>query len=128
MNGMPPNNPLTIAKESMQMSKDSGDRTFRLVALVMMAATGLGVLAQAAHMLWRDMRDERRYRRANARWCPPEDVPDREAPNRAELPSRQEEPAPERRWTGRTESARRTPEGEEQWTAYSGHKGHMRQR
>jgi hypothetical protein len=124
---MPPNNPLSIAKESMQMSKESGDRTFKIVALVMMAATGLTALLQAGHMLWRDLRNERRHARGNGRCYPPEDLLEHVASDRAEIPSRQEDSAPERRWSGKAELARRTPDGS-RFTAGNDSPAHGRQR
>jgi hypothetical protein len=129
MNPMPPHNPLTIAKESMQMGKESGDRTFRLVALVMMAATGLGVLLQAGHMVWRDCFGSRRERECGRRDARPQpDLSERDAPATEDMPSRHEAPGTERRWTGKTEQARRTPEGGQQWTAYSDRQDRVRQR
>jgi hypothetical protein len=128
MNSTPPQNPLTIARESMQMSKDSGDRTFRLVALAMMVGTGLGALLQAGHMLWRDLREERRYRRANERSHSSEELTEHTVSIKAEALSRDEEPAPERRWSGKPGLARRAPEAAEQRTAYSHHQGDIRQR
>jgi hypothetical protein len=128
MNALPPHNPLMIANQSMQMGKESGDKNFRLVALVMMAATGLGVLLQAGHALWRDLREERRCRRGNARSNPAEDLPEHVASIRADMPSRQEETAPERRWSGKQGLARRTPEAGQQRTAYSDTAAQGRQR
>jgi hypothetical protein len=128
MNSTPPQNPLTIARESLQMSKDSGDRTFRLVALAMMVGTGLGALLQAGHMLWRDLREERRYRRANERSHSQENLPEHVVSITAEASSRQEEAIPERRWSGKPGLARRAPEAAEQRTAYSDTAAQGRQR
>jgi phytoene/squalene synthetase len=128
MNATPPNSPLTIAKESMQMSKESGDRTFRIVALVMMAATGVATLLQAGHILWRDLRDERGHRRGNGRTYSPEDLPEHVASNRAKVSSRHEESAPERTWSGKPGLARRTPEAGQQRTAYTDTAAQGRQR
>lgn len=116
MNVMPPQNPLLIAEKSMQMGKESGDRNFRWVALVMMAATGLGVLLQAGHTIWRDLREERRYRRRNAQSFPAGDQPEQLTSNRSEL---QDEAAlEESRWTGKPGLVRRSPEALQQRTAY----------
>ena len=129
MNVVPPNNPLTIAKESMQMGKESGDKTFRLVALVMMAATGLGVLLQAGHTIWRDMCGSRRDREYGRRETRPQpDLSEHDAPASEDMASRHEAPGTEGRWTGKTEQARRTPEGGQQWTAYSDRQDRVRQR
>lgn len=56
MNGSPSNAPLTsIAKESLAMSKETGERTFKIVAMVMMAASGLATLLHAGRVIIRDM-------------------------------------------------------------------------
>ena len=56
MNGMPPHNgPMAIAKESIAMSKETGDRTFKVMALVLMAASGLATLLHAGHAIFRDL-------------------------------------------------------------------------
>ncbi len=56
MNGLPPHNgPMAIAKESIAMSKETGDKTFQVMAMVMMAAGGLATLLHAGHVIFRDM-------------------------------------------------------------------------
>ncbi len=127
----PPSSPLSIAKESMTMGKESGEKTFKLLALVMMASAGLTTLLHAAHMVWRDMVDTRRdreYGRRDGRPQPPPDLPEYESPTREVIPFRHEPTGTERRWTGKANQTRRTPEGEQQWTAYSDQQGHIRQR
>src|SRR5271157_3759521 len=130
MNGLPPqNNPVSIARESMTMGKESGDRTFKLLALVMMASAGVATLLNAAHIIWRDTFGSRRCREQGRRdaWPPP-DSPEHESPAREETRSRPEEPYPERRWSGKAGLARRAPEAGQQWADYSGQQEHNRQR
>ena len=84
------------------MGKDSGDRTFKLLALVIMASAGVATLLNAAHIIWRDTfgsRRDREHWRRDA-W-PPLDSPEHKAPAREEMPSRHEAPATERRWSGK---------------------------
>ncbi len=60
MNGLPPHNgPMAIAKESIAMSKETGDKTFQIMAMVMMAAGGLATLLHAGHVIYRDMTAKR---------------------------------------------------------------------
>ena len=126
----PPNSPLSIAKESMTMGKESGEKTFKLLALVMMASAGLTTLLHAAHMVWRDMADTRRDREYGRRDRRPQQPDFRvyEAPAREEMPPRHEAPATERRWTGKAEQGQRTPKGTQQWTDYSDQQLNVRQR
>jgi hypothetical protein len=61
MNGLPPHNaPMALAKESIAMSKQTGDKTFQIMAMVMMAAGGLATLLHAGHVIYRDMTAGRR--------------------------------------------------------------------
>ena len=126
----PPNSPLSIAKESMTMGKESGEKTFKLLALVMMASAGLTTLLHAAHMVWRDMVDTRRDREYGRRGGRPQqpDFPEYEAPTREEMPPRYEAPGTERRWTGKAEEGQRTPKGAQPWTDYSDQQFTVRQR
>jgi len=56
MSGMSPHpSALTIAKESMAMSRDSGCRVFQTVAMVSMVAMALASLTSAGHVLLRDL-------------------------------------------------------------------------
>jgi hypothetical protein len=76
MNGLPPNpSSLTIAKESIAMSKETGDKNFRLMAIAMMVVTGLATVLHVGHMLWRDMncyrdRDHDRNGKHPSKWFP----------------------------------------------------------
>src|SRR5947209_12402497 len=104
MSGMPPqHNTLTVAQESIKMGKETGDRTFKIMGMIMLAATGIGTLLHAAHMLWRDWRDERRHGRETNRSQPPPEVPGYPAVAEGD------EPGPQRRWAHRPELASRTP-------------------
>lgn len=47
--------PLTIAKESMAMSRETGSQVFQTVALVSMVAMALASLTSAGHVLLRDL-------------------------------------------------------------------------
>lgn len=56
MSVMPPHpNALTIAKESMAMSKESGSHVFQTVAMISMVAMALASLTSSGHMLLRDL-------------------------------------------------------------------------
>jgi hypothetical protein len=56
MYGMTPHtDPLTIAKESMAMSKETGSQVFQTVAMVSMVAMALASLTSAGHVLLRDL-------------------------------------------------------------------------
>ena len=52
---LPHNDTMAIAKESIAMSKQTGDKTFQIMAMVMMAAGGLATLLHAGHVIYRDM-------------------------------------------------------------------------
>jgi hypothetical protein len=69
MNGMQHTNanPVAVAQESLKMGKETGDRHFKFIALIMMAATGLATLLHAGHVVWRDMREDRKASRGNGR-------------------------------------------------------------
>ena len=78
-----------------------GDRTFKLLALVMMASAGVATLLNAAHIIWRDTfgsrRDREHWRRdACLRWTHPSIKP---PPGRRCHPGMK--PATERRWSGK---------------------------
>jgi hypothetical protein len=100
-------NPLTVAQESMKMGKESGDRYFKFIALAMMAATGLATLLHGVHVVWRDMREDRRNARDDRRHPPRVDAPHAEHGT--------EEPDPrshdERSWVHKARLTER-PDGE----------------
>jgi len=56
MYGMTPHtSPLTIARESISMSKETGSQVFQTVAMVSMVAMALASLTSAGHVLLRDL-------------------------------------------------------------------------
>lgn len=60
MNGLPIHNPLAAAaKESIAMSKETGDKNFRLLAMVMMGVSGVAAIMHAGHVIWRDLKPAR---------------------------------------------------------------------
>ena len=73
---------MAIAKESIAMSKQTGDKTFQIMAMVMMAAGGLATLLHAGHVIYRDMTAGRRRDQGR------DDGP----PVRSASPSREEPP------------------------------------
>jgi hypothetical protein len=109
MNGMPNHNSLTaVAKESIAMSKETGDRSFQVMALVMMVVTGLATMLHAGHVLWRDMKPKRGREHEAAE-------PDRQ-PRKAEAGEemrRQDEP--EVSWVKKARISERPAEGEKVW-------------
>ena len=114
MNGLPPHNgPMAIAKESIAMSKETGDRTFKVMAMVMMAAGGLATLLHAGHVLFRDMTAGRgRLHRRDDR---PAGRPARLFP---EEPIGQVEIEPGASWVQKARVAERA-DGERAWTEHA---------
>ena len=67
MNGLPPHNaPMALAKESLAMSKETGEKTFQIMAMVMMGVSGLATLWHAGHVIYRDMTAGRRSHERDA--------------------------------------------------------------
>lgn len=67
MNGLPPHNaPMALAKESIAMSKQTGEKTFQIMAMVMMGVSGLATLWHAGHVIYRDMTSGRRTQERDA--------------------------------------------------------------
>ena len=98
MSSMPTeNSPLSVAKESMAMSRESGDRTFKIMALIMMGGTGIAALLHAMHLVYRDMCPKREAREYG-NTPPPPAGPGYGNGTRAE-PSPQEKNGEEGRWT-----------------------------
>ena len=128
MTGLPPyNNPLDIAKTSMDMGKKSpDDRAFKIMALVMMGLAGFGATLHAVHMLWKDTLGSRREggrengggdRRPPASASPPEyaDTSTEEASSNG------------KKWSQRPELAERQPRGDHAEAAHYPSHGHARQ-
>ena len=120
MNGLPNNAPLTtIAKESLAMSKESGDKTFKIVAMVMMAASGLATLLHAGHVIFRDMKGKREQAPASRPAVPkrpePEDEPHGESDD------------PDRSWVAKARVGGRADGQEKRWAEHRGHRAPARQ-
>jgi hypothetical protein len=113
MNGLPSNAPLTnIAKESLAMSKETGERTFRIVAMVMMAASGLATLLHAGRVIIRDMNSGKP--RPSGVHPPPSPLPaadDRDE----EIPA-----GPERSWVEKARVGDRTNAEGRRWAEHCG--------
>ena len=77
MSGLP-HQPSTysVARESLQIGERTGDRTFKIIGLVMMAATGLGTLLHSIRTFMRDIRDDRRRTSADHHATEPIENPD----------------------------------------------------
>jgi hypothetical protein len=120
MNGMPNHNSLTaVAKESIAMSKETGDRSFQVMALVMMVVTGLATMLHAGHVLWRDMKPKRGREHQTAE---PEGQPRRTEADEELRPHNE----PETNWVKKARVSDRPAEGEKLWAqqrACSGYAG-----
>ena len=104
----PSSNPTDVAREALRMDKDTGDKTFRIMAIGMMFVTALATAAHALHGIFRDMRASRRegreYDHGDRRSYPPREEPEYR-------PSRHHEPDGERHWSRREENRGRSPKG-----------------
>jgi hypothetical protein len=121
---MPNSNPLSaIAHDSIGMAKDTGDKTFKLFAIISMGVSGVIALLHSVHMIYRDLRPKR------------EKEPDR--PERSYQTSRpaeyDDEPprparddAPERSWVSKARVSERAT-GEKRWSEDCGHDRPARQ-
>ena len=123
MSGLPPHNdPMAIAKESIAMSKQTGDKTFHIMAMVMMAAGGLATLLHAGHVIYRDMTASRRNNQER----------DAARTDRAASPSREEPPehaaGTDHRgsWVYKARVAERAG-GPKTWTEHAARPSHARQ-
>lgn len=113
-------NPLAVAQESMKMGKESGDRNFRFIALAMMVATGLATLLHAGHVVWRDMREDRRNSREDRHRLA--DPPHKE--DAAEEPDLRGHDG--RSWVDKARLTERVPAGQQEQAAYRGGHGYRR--
>jgi hypothetical protein len=106
---MPNHNSLTaVAKESIAMSKETGDRSFQVMALAMMVVTGLVTMLHAGHVLWRDMKPKRGR----------EHDPVETERQPCKIDARDEVRRPdesEMSWVEKTRVSERPPEGEKAW-------------
>ena len=121
----PPNNPLSIARESMHMGKESGDRTFKLVALVMMASAGMATLLHAAHMVWRDLRDDVGHKRGSDHPLRAAAAPRHDADSFEQITSDRADGS-ERKWTQRAEQTGRPPRSEHAHAEHHRQQSHVR--
>ena len=125
----PPVNPMEVAQESLRMSKDSGERAFKLMAMGMMIVTGVATSFHALHLLFRDAfggHGERSRRRDEGRLNHP-DQRDYRRPVE-DTRSQDEEVESERHWSRREEIRGRSTEGKEGWTAHRHRNAHSRER
>jgi hypothetical protein len=116
-------NPLSVAHESMKFGKESGDQNFKLIALAVMAATAIATVLNAAHIVWKDMRDERRRGRANDHAVlPGEMTPHTKTATAAEeWPNRDQ-----RSWVHKAGLSERAPASEDSRPEYRDRQGHGR--
>jgi hypothetical protein len=117
---MPNHDSLTaVAKESIAMSKETGERSFQWMALAMMVVTGLATMLHAGHVLWRDMKAKHGKEQERAE---PERQPRKpEADEELRLHNQ-----PETNWVKKARVSERPPEGEKVWAqqrACSGYAG-----
>lgn len=122
MNGLPPHNgPMALAKESIAMSKETGDKTFQIMAMVMMAAGGLATLLHAGHVIYRDMMAGRGrdHQRAGGPAERPQSLP-------AHEPTEYDEAEHRPSWVHKARVAER-PDSPKAWTEHAARHGHARQ-
>jgi hypothetical protein len=127
----PSSNPLDIARDSLRMDKDTGDKTFRIIAIGMMVVTAVATAAHALHGLWRDMRDSRErreYGHADRRSDRPREEREYNDSARGGAADRYDDPDAERNWSRREEGRGRSPDGEESWAEHHRQQGHGRER
>ena len=122
MNGLPPHNaPMALAKESIAMSKQTGEKTFQIMAMVMMGVSGLATLWHAGHVIYRDMTSGRRNQerdaiQANRQASPPREEP----PEHSTGTDRQGS------WVHKARVAER-PSSPKPWVEHAARPGHARQ-
>lgn len=123
MSGLPSqHSTLTVAQESLRMGEKTGDRTFKILGIVMMGATALGTLFHAARMLFKDMRDDRRQARGNSHPAQPPDIPDTSSY------ASHDDDRPRGKWTHRPELADRDPRDSHAQAAHRPQHNHASQR
>lgn len=104
---------MTVAKESLAMAEQTGDKTFQRMALAMMALTGIGTLLHAVHNLYRDIHPKRDTAK------PPPAAPHGDPPPQQDF-------AGSRSHNARTND--RPAESERRWTDTISRQGHGRHR
>jgi hypothetical protein len=124
MTGMPNSNPLSaIAHDSIGMAKDTGDKTFKLFAIISMGVSGIIALLHSVHMIYRDLRPKRE--KENDR---PEGSyqPSRPADYDDEPPHHDRDNRPSETWVARARREERAG-GEKRWSEDCGHNRQSRQ-
>ena len=122
MNGLPPHNgPMAIAKESLAMSKQTGEKTFQIMAMVMMGVSGLETLWHAGHVIYRDMTAGRRSQERDATQANRQASPPREEP-----PEHADGIEHRASWVHKARVAERA-DGPKAWTEHAARPGHARQ-
>ena len=101
------------------MGKESGDRNFKLIALAVMAATGIATLLHAAHVVWRDLRDERRQGRRYDRPLPSHEMTGNAGDDTDEAEPQQHDG---QSWVRKARLTDR-PDGEKRWAENRGGHG-----
>ena len=123
MNGLPPHNDtMAIAKESIAMSKQTGDKTFQIMAIVMMAAGGLATLLHAGHVIFRDMTAGRgrKYQRDDG-------PPERPASPPPDQSTWHDEAEHGPSWVHKVRIGERPDGTSKAWTEHAARHGHVRQ-
>jgi hypothetical protein len=132
MRTMPrPSDTIDVAQETLRMDRQTGDKTFRLLAIGMMCVTALATGVHALHGLWRDVRgrrEAREYGSGDWRARPGANEHDYDYSRRDDAPGRHEESDPERRWSRREERRGRSSEPDEGQAQYGRERGEGRAR
>jgi hypothetical protein len=113
MNPMPPHasSTLDVAKETLAISEKSGDRSIKILGLMMLAMTGLATMMHAGHAIYRDLfaaKGKGDHGRGDP--SPPK------APSQStaieETPSRRQDTAAEASWVRKARLTERASAGE----------------
>jgi hypothetical protein len=132
MRTMPrPSDTIDVAQETLRMDRQTGDKTFRLLAIGMMCVTALATGVHALHGLCRDVRGRREardYGRGDWRSRPGADEPEYSYSAKDGAAGRYEESDSERRWSRREEHRGRSSEGDERSAQYGRERGEGRAR
>ncbi len=68
MSGLPPTqSTLSLARETISLGEKSGDRSFKLLGLLLMGATAIGTLFHTTRMLLKDLRADRHQTKTTPR-------------------------------------------------------------
>jgi hypothetical protein len=120
MTGMPPQNPLSaIARDSIGMAKDTGDKKFQLFAMIAMGVSGLVAIMHSVQMIYRDLKPKREAAR-------PEPAEQRHRPAEYDDEPPRHDDSRETSWVHKARLAEQ-PEGGKSWTEHSGQGRQARQ-